>query len=148
MLGLGELSMSQAFRLIAVVGLTVGLAACASPARPLCAPEVGSPLVVFTLYLGRAIPGRVDLTDKEWQSFLDATVTPGLPNGYTILDANGAWMNPVTRKTIKEASKILVAALPDAPDSLVKINRIRTAYQLEFHQQLVGMTVAPGCGTF
>ena len=140
--------MSQVFRMISIVALTVGLSACAGPPRPLCAPGVGSPLVVFTLYLGRAIPGRVDLTDKEWQSFLDGTVTPALPNGYTILDANGAWMNPVTRKTIKEPSKILVAALPQAPDSLAAINRIRTAYQITFHQQLVGMTVAPACGTF
>ena len=27
-------------------------------------------------------------------------------------------------------------------------NRIRTAYQVQFHQQLVGMTVQPGCGSF
>jgi hypothetical protein len=34
------------------------------------------------------------------------------------------------------------------PESLAAINRIRTAYQIQFHQQLVGMTVGYACGTF
>ena len=73
---------------------------------------------LFTLYLGEAIPGRDDLTDKEWQSFLDGTVTVNLPNGYTVLDGFGAWMNPATHKTSREATKVVVVALPDAPESL------------------------------
>jgi hypothetical protein len=103
---------------------------------------------VFTLYFGRAIPARGDLTDKEWLSFLDDTVTLDLPNGYTVLDANGAWMNPITRKTDKEGTKVLVASLPETPGSLSTINRIRNDYQIRFHQQLVGMTVQRACGTF
>jgi hypothetical protein len=105
-------------------------------------------MAVFTLYFGEAIPGRDALTDKEWRSFLDATVTASLPNGYTVLEANGAWMNPITQRTITEPTKVLVAALPQVPDSLAAINRIRTAYQLKFDQQLVGMTVQEACGTF
>ncbi len=105
-------------------------------------------MVVFSLYFGRSIPARRDLTEQEWQAFLDDTVTANLPNGYTVFDAAGAWMNPMTRKTIREASKVIVVAMPDVPDSLAAINRIRTAYQLEFQQQLVGMTAAPACGSF
>src|ERR1700722_14878260 len=140
--------MSQFCRTVAIGGLIVSLGACSAPVRQPCAPGVGASMAVFTLYLGKAIPGRGDLTDKEWQSFLDDTVTTDLPNGYTILDASGAWMNPVNRKTIKEATKVLIAALPNTPDSLVAINRIRTDYQIKFHQQLVGMTVEQACGTF
>lgn len=140
--------MSRIFGNICVVGLLSGLAACAGPARPACAPGVGSPMALFTLYLGEAIPGRDALTDKEWRSFLDATVTANLPNGYTVLDANGAWMNPITHRTITESTKVVVAALPEVPDSLAAINRIRTDYQLRFNQQLVGMTVQQACGTF
>ncbi len=29
-----------------------------------------------------------------------------------VIDAKGAWMNPVTHKTIKEPTKILLVALP------------------------------------
>jgi hypothetical protein len=103
---------------------------------------------VFTLFLGEAIPGRSDLTDDEWQAFLDDTVTANLPNGYTVFDAGGAWMNPMTGKTIRENTKVLVVALPDVPDSLAAVSRIRTEYQARFHQQLVGMTVQQACATF
>jgi hypothetical protein len=140
--------MSRFIRIIVIAGQIVSLGACAVPNHQLCAPAMGAPMTVFTLYLGTAIPGRRDLTEKEWQSFLDDIVTADLPNGYTILDASGAWMNPITRKTIKEATKVLIAALPNTPDNLVAINRIRTDYQIKFHQQLVGMTVEQACGTF
>jgi hypothetical protein len=125
------------------------LAACTRPPPPpRCAPGLGAPIAIFTLYLGTAIPNRYDLTDNEWRAFRDQTVTANLPNGYTVLDGSGGWMNPITRKTIKERTKVLIAALPETPDSLAAIERIRTAYQVKFHQQLVGMTVEQACGTF
>jgi hypothetical protein len=134
--------------MIVVVFLVASFGGCDAPPTERCASGYGPPVTVFTLYLGQAIPGRRDLTGKEWQSFLDNTITANLPNGYTILDARGAWINPVARKTIKEATKILVAALPEVPDSLTAITRIRTDYQVKFHQQLAGMTVEQACGSF
>ena len=113
-----------------------------------CAAGMGPPVIVFSLYFGESIPGRDDLTKAEWQHFLDATVTPYLPNGYTVWDANGAWMNPMTRKTIKEPTKILAVALPVSQASLDAVNQVREAYQVQFHQQIVGMTAAQACGAF
>lgn len=135
-------------RLIMAACVIASLGGCATHSAPPCAPGVGAPVAVFTLFLGRAIPGRDDLTDQEWQSFLDDTVTANLPNGYTVFDADGGWMNPITRKSIKQRTKILLVALPEVPASLAAINRIRNVYQSRFRQQLVGMTVAQGCGTF
>ena len=140
--------MARCLRAICIGSLVAVLGACSGPSRQTCTPGVGSPVTVFTLYLGRAIPGRGEMTDLEWRSFLNDTVTANLPNGYTIMSADGAWMNPTTRTTIKEATKILVVALPDTPDSLAAVDRIRSAYKLRFHQQLVGMTVEPACATF
>jgi hypothetical protein len=105
-------------------------------------------MAVFTLYFGEAIRGRADLTEQEWRSFLDRVVTQVVPDGYTVLDGNGAWRNPATGTTAREATKILIAALPDTPDSLAAINRIRSAYQTDFHQLLVGMTVEQACAAF
>jgi len=98
--------------------------------------------------VGKAIAGRGDLTDKEWLRFLDDTITVNLPNGYTVMDADGAWMNPVTHKTIKEATEVLLVALPDTPGSLASVNRTRTEYQIKYRQQRVGMTVEHACGAF
>jgi hypothetical protein len=134
---------------IVATGLAL-LTACApppgGPAR--CTPALGPPMLVFDLFFGRAIPARTILTEAEWQGFLNTVITPNLPNGYTVLDAYGAWMNPITRHTIEEPTKLLLVALPDDADSLAAISRIRTAYQVQFHQQLVGMTVQPACGSF
>jgi hypothetical protein len=135
-------------RILSAGGLIAGLGACSHPIQPVCAAGMGAPMAEFTLYLGEAIPRRGDITGKEWQSFLDDTVTANLPNGYMILDANSAWMNPVSRKTIKQATKVVVATLPDTSESLAAVNRIRLNYQIRFHQQLVGMTVKQTCGSF
>jgi hypothetical protein len=142
---MSRLSMS---RLITAICLIAPLVGCTSQTSQTCAPGLGPPVAIFTLFLGKAIPGRDDLTDKEWQSFLDATVTANLPNGYTVFDANGGWMNPATHRTIREGTKVLLVALPEVPESLAAINRIRTAYQVRFQQQLVGMTVEHACGEF
>lgn len=134
-----------------LVGLTLLLAAtgCARIVPPMtCSAGMGLPVIVFTLYFGESISGRRDLTDAEWQQFLDGTITPNLPNGYTHWDAQGAWMNPVTRKTIKEPTKVLAVALPVSEASLASVNRIREGYQSQFHQQIVGMTAGQACGTF
>ena len=138
----------RATPVLPLAGLILALCACTGPRQPACEPGLGTPMSLFTLYLGEAIPGRTDLTDKEWQSFLDGTVTVNLPNGYTVLDGFGAWMNPATHKTSREATKVVVVALPDAPESLAAINRIRNEYVTMFHQQLVGMTVQPACASF
>jgi hypothetical protein len=132
-------------------GLALLLAAtgCARTVPPMtCAAGMGPPVIVFTLYFGESISGRRDLTDAEWQQFVDSTITPNLPNGYTLWNAHGAWMSPMTRKTIKEPTKVLAVALPVSEASLVSVNRIRDAYQIQFHQEIVGMTAAQACGAF
>jgi hypothetical protein len=136
------------FRFITAACLVAGLGGCAAQTNRSCGPGLGSPMAVFTLYLGESIPGRDDLTAKEWRAFLDTTVTENLPNGYTVFDANGGWLNPITHTTVNEHTKVLLVALPDVPDSLAAINRIRITYQTQYRQQLVGMTVEYACGTF
>jgi hypothetical protein len=129
------------------------LAACSPPAPgpapgPVCAAGQGVPMQVVTLFFGRAIPGRPDLTEAEWQDFRDRVITPALQDGYTEWDGHGAWMNPATHATIQEATRLLVVALPDTPASRAAIDRVRSAYQTRFHQQLVGRIVQAGCATF
>jgi hypothetical protein len=121
------------------------LSACAAPR---CQPGAGQDMQIFNLYFGRSVAGRAEVSDKEWREFRDQVITSALPNGYTVLDGQGAWMNPRLRTTISEDTKILVVALPDAPESRATINRIRSLWQRRFHQYVVGMTVQTGCGSF
>jgi hypothetical protein len=113
-----------------------------------CPARFGPPLLIFQLYMGRSMPPFGEVTDKDWNDFVDKVVTPALPNGFTTFDANGGWMSPASGKTIRERTKVLMTALPDADASVATVKRIRNDYQVKFHQQLVGMTVSPACGSF
>jgi hypothetical protein len=121
------------------------LSACAGPR---CQPNGGETMEIYDLYFGRSIAGRADVSDREWREFREQVITPALPNGYTVLDGQGAWMNPRSRATITEQTKILEVALPEAAGNLPLINHIRRAYQQRFHQYVVGMTIRSGCGSF
>jgi len=125
--------------------LIILLAACAAPR---CQPGGGQEMQVYNLYFGRSVAGRGEVTDREWQEFRDQIITPALPNGYTVVDAKGAWMNPRLRTTISENTKVLIVALPDGPDGLSAINHIRDVWRQRFHQYVVGMTVQTGRGSF
>jgi len=103
---------------------------------------------VFELYFGRAIDGRGEVSDAEWDTFRNQVLIPNLPRGFTVLDGNGAWRNPRQQATTSEPTKILTVALPDTADSAAAIRRVRDAYDAAFHQITVGMTSHPACGAF
>jgi Protein of unknown function (DUF3574) len=121
------------------------LTACDPPG---CQRGSGQIMQTYTLYFGRSVAARGEVSDKEWREFRDQVITPALPDGYTVLDGQGAWMNPRSHATVLEATKILVVALPDSHLGPTSINRIRSAWQHRFHQYVVGMTVQSGCGSF
>jgi len=131
------------------------LAACArlpnagsSTSAERCPASSGGPLLVFELFLGRSMLPVGEVTEGEWDAFIDQVVTPALPQGFTVYDAAGGWMSPVSRKTLYERTKVLMTALPDSPGSFMTINRIRHDYRIMFHQQFVGITVTRACGAF
>lgn len=128
--------------------LVLALIAASCSAPPACQPGTGTPVEIFTLYFGQSIAGRGDVTPEAWRAFQADTITANLPNGYTVADANGAWMNPATRRTIQEPTKVLTVALPASTANRAAVDRIRFEYQARFRQQLVGMAIQQGCGVF
>jgi uncharacterized protein DUF3574 len=135
-------------RTIAVGGIAVGVACTQSPSQPNCAGVGGAPMVEYQLFFGRDIAGRPALTDQEWADFAEQVVTPQLPDGFTAFDADGQWMNPATRRIIREQTKVIIVALPATDTTTFAIATVRNAYRTRFHQQSVGMTAQPVCGAF
>jgi uncharacterized protein DUF3574 len=126
------------------------LSGCAAPR---CQPNSGQPnsghaMRIYTLYFGQSVTGRAKVSDAEWQAFRDQVITPALPDGYTVLDGEGAWLSPRSHTTISEATKILMVAMPDKDTDLDVVNGIRSRWQHQFHQYVVGMTVHDACGSF
>ena len=57
--------------------------------------------------------GRGSVADQAWAEFAADVVTPHLPDGFTVLDAEGQWMNPATHRISSERTKVIVVAVPD-----------------------------------
>ncbi len=134
-------------RLICVLPLVV-TACVTSPPATVCAPGLGEPMLAYELFFGRTVLARADVTEAEWTAFIEDTVTPALPDGFTVFDARGAWHSTRAGRTIHQTSKVILVALPDTPASQEAVNRVRSAYKSRFNQQLVGMIVQPTCATF
>lgn len=133
----------------------LALVACApvpranpDPIAARCPVSSGKPLLEFELFLGRSMPRSGEVTDRDWDTFVANVVTPALPGGFTVYDAAGGWMSPVSGRTVHERTKVLMTALPASPGSVAAVNRVRNDYRRMFHQQAVGMTVTPTCGEF
>jgi|SRR5262245_61213354 hypothetical protein len=82
---------------------------------------------------GRKEGGAVG--EAEWQSFVDAEITPRFPDGLTVLTGYGQWRSGA--KLLKEGARLLLIWYPPAPDSDGKIEAIRTSYKQRFGQDSV-----------
>jgi hypothetical protein len=136
-------------RISTLLLLLLALTGCVpppDPGPPSCG--AGTSMPVYSLYFGRSVPNGGTVADRDWDAFRESTITPNLPNGYTFLDAEGAWAAPGTGRTIHERTKMLIVALPPGPAGLAAIERVRSAYRTQFHQQQVGMTIQAACASF
>ncbi len=127
--------------------VAVALSGCAAAPQTCLLPSQ-KPMVLIDLYFGRDIPGRAPLTEAEWAGFARAQLTPRFPDGFTVIDAQGQWLDPATRIIGAEASKMVrIAAVPSA-DLATRITTLTGTYRQKFHQTSVGITTAPACAAF
>jgi hypothetical protein len=92
--------------------------------------------------------GRSNVSDKAWDRFLTAEVTPRFPDGLTVYDARGQWRNPETKKISRERSKVVMIAMPAGTDNDARLKAIIEAYKTRFRQQSVGLILRPSCVSF
>ena len=92
--------------------------------------------------------GRGNVSDRAWDRFLAAEVTPRFPDGLTVYDARGQWRNPNTRRISRERSKVVMIAMPPESDTDARLQAIIEAYKTRFRQQSVGLILRPSCVSF
>ena len=138
-----------------IIGLTFFLTAAQyataqdAPARQAPCPLTGQkPTLVVQMFFGQNIRNRGPVTRKEWDAFLRSTVTPHFPDGFTVYDGYGQWMNPDTHVVARENSKVIVIATEDTAEVRDGINDVAAVYRKQFHQQAVGVLTNPGCIAF
>lgn len=116
------------------------------------APGAGSePWVQTELYFGRGSETTERQVDaEEWQDFLDTEVTPRFPDGLTVLDGYGQFLNS-SGTIIAEDSTVLIILYPADPsgETSAALDEIRDAYNEQFDQESVLRTdTAPVCVAF
>jgi len=87
------------------------------------------------------------VTDADFTQFLDEEVSPRFPDGLTVIDAQGRWASPAG-KAVAEQSKMVMIVLPGHPDDARKLDALREAYKLRYHQQSVMLMTHGDCVSF
>jgi hypothetical protein len=90
------------------------------------------------LYFGTDRPGeRPDVTDRQFDRFVNGVVTPRFPDGLTQLEGYGQFRSS-SGVIIEEQSFLIILLYPtDDADANREIEEIRTAYKKAFQQESV-----------
>lgn len=111
---------------------------------PLCRSELWSE---STLYLGRGLEAA-GISDEAWQDFVESDVTPRFPDGFSIIEARGAWRNRTLSRTTYENTTVLVILHPNTNEDRSKIREIADAYRTAFNQEAVLWARSSACVAF
>jgi hypothetical protein len=88
------------------------------------------------LYFGMNRRDGASVTDSQWQTFVSQEVTPRFPKGFTVVPADGQYMDQSGNMTI-EHSRVLVILHADNADARHKIAEICSLYCKQFDQESV-----------
>lgn len=127
-------------------------AAAAPPTPPrervFCEERLGGELWARTeLYFGRSRASGPDVTEVEFQQFIDEVVTPRFPDGLTLVDARGQFRG-AGGVIIQEPAKLLILFYPWNGEANRAIDQIRRQYVRAFAQQAVLRVDASSCVSF
>lgn len=82
------------------------------------------------LYFGRNIPGDGEVSQKQFQTFVDTVIAPLFP-GLTVFDANGE-VRDASGNINKEQTKIVKLVLDQTPENTAAIDNVLNTYQQQF----------------
>lgn len=105
-------------------------------------------MLVAQLFFGLSVKDRGPVTPKEWRVFVQRNVAPRFPDGFTVYDAHGDWLDPVSHSIVRENSKVMIVAAEDSVDSRRKITEVSDLYRKAFRQQSVGVITSRECAAF
>src|ERR1700737_4381054 len=112
--------------------LTIALAGCQSAA----------PFVADRLFFGRNIPSGGTVSDSDWEQFLRTVVTPRFPEGLTVWQGNGQWLDP-RGQLVREAVFVVEVFHKKGDEVETKIAAIAMEYKKRFGQDAVLRVTSP-----
>lgn len=79
--------------------------------------------------------GCMELSQAQWQEFVDMEIIPRFPDGFTVYHAQGFWRSG--NETTSEPSRIVTIVAPDNAETRNKLNAVADAYMRQFSQESV-----------
>lgn len=138
-------------RLLLLIAVLVGVLAisCGGSDQVAC-PAGLDPFVEFNFYFGQEKADGSTVSVAEWQAFLAEEVTLQFPDGLTVFDANGQWLDTKADRLYREATRVLNILVPfeSAEEAKQALDSIADLYLDRFDQQAVFKTSAPACAGF
>lgn len=130
--------------------IALALAICiSSSARAELCPLAGQkPMVMIELFFGERIGTAGRVGAAQWDSFARGTLTPHFPQGFTLYDAHGQWLDSLHKRVVREPTKIVVIAVEAFKDFHADVDAVTQVYEKRFHQQSVGILTTQACGAF
>ncbi len=99
------------------------------------------------LFFGLSRSNGPDVTEEEFQHFVDTEVTPRFPDGLTLLTGQGQFKDS-TGTIIQEGSKLLILLYPFSQTNNGAVEEIRKAYKDTSQQESVLRVDEQSCVSF
>ena len=116
--------------------------------RKICERVINGEIFARTeLLFGLSRSDGPDITEEEFQTFIDQQVTPRFPEGLTLLAGNGQFQDS-TGNIIQEGSKLLILLYPFSKDRSALVDEVRAEYKIEFQQESVLRVDEHSCVSF
>ncbi|HUJ13680.1 MAG TPA: DUF3574 domain-containing protein [Thermoanaerobaculia bacterium] len=88
------------------------------------------------LYFGRNIPAGGVVSDAQWDDFVRTVITPRFPQGLTIFQTKGQWLDP-RGNLVREDTYIVELNHPRSAATEAAIEAIAQEYKRRFGQDAV-----------
>jgi len=117
-------------------------------AEPMTCGHSQEPRIVVQLLFGRGKGDSGGITQADWSGFVANELTPRFPDGFTVIDGAGQWLNPQQGVIVKEDSKVVEIVLPSETYDATKVDAVIDAYKHQFRVLSVGLIVQTACVRF
>lgn len=112
-----------------------------SPVRGQEVLETQKEWIKVELYFGLS-SNKGEISEEEWQQFLNQEITPRFPEGLTVVDVYGQYLHS-SGCLIKERTKIVIVLFKKQPVNEQKIQGIIQLFKETFQQESVLKVITP-----
>ncbi|MBW4638496.1 MAG: DUF3574 domain-containing protein [Gloeocapsa sp. UFS-A4-WI-NPMV-4B04] len=103
-----------------------------TPLAPPASLSITNILIQDELYFGRNRPGG-EVSEEQFQKFLQTVVTPRFPDGLTVVNANGQF-RVSSGQIIREKTKLVILIYPNSYQKNRAVQEIIDKYKAQFQQ--------------